>query len=148
MTGEYPKIYLYKRIVQAKLFIDSNYGEKIDLNNISNEASFSRFHFIRLFKSIYGFTPHQYLVRVRMVHAKKLLEKGSAISDVCFEVGFDSLTSFTGLFKRYNHISPSQYRKEVLERQKKMRTQPLGFVPSCFAEKKGWLKKSNFQEVK
>ncbi len=44
----YPKIYLYRRIVQAKLFIDDNYFENIDLNNIADEAYFSKFHFIRL----------------------------------------------------------------------------------------------------
>ena len=53
---QYPKIYLYRRIVQAKLFIDNHFGEDIDLGNIADEAFFSRFHFIRLFKTIYNKT--------------------------------------------------------------------------------------------
>lgn len=47
---EYPKVYLYRRIVQAKLFIDIHYGEQIDLHNIADEACFSKFHFLRLSK--------------------------------------------------------------------------------------------------
>src|SRR5262245_747431 len=99
--GEYPKVYLYRRIVQAKLFIDQHFSEKINLNNIAGEAYFSNFHFIRLFKQAYNKTPHQYLTSVRIEHAKQLLKsKHLSITDVCFEVGFESIGSFTSLFKR------------------------------------------------
>lgn len=101
MTAEqYPKIYLYKRLVQAKLFIDKNYADKIDIDQISDEAFFSKFHFIRLFKEIYGKTPHQYLTSVRIDNAILLFQKDKTISDVCFAVGFESLSSFSGLFKK------------------------------------------------
>ena len=59
-TDQYPKVYLYKRIVQAKLFIDNNYFKNIDLDNISDEANFSKFHFMRLFKNAYGKTYFSY----------------------------------------------------------------------------------------
>ena len=71
---QYPKIYLYRRIVQAKLFIDEHFGNNIDLDNIADEAYFSKFHFIRLFKTIYNKTPHQYLTIVRIEKAKMLLK--------------------------------------------------------------------------
>jgi len=67
---QYPKVYLYRRIVQAKLFIDRHFAEKIDLTNIAEEATFSKFHFIRLFKKVYGKPPHQYLISVRVEKAK------------------------------------------------------------------------------
>src|SRR5699024_293335 len=88
-TEQYPKIYLYRRIVQAKLYIDKFYFEKIDLDNISDEAYFSKFHFIRLFKSIYGKTPHQYLTTVRIEKAQQHLQLNKSVKDVCFLVGFD-----------------------------------------------------------
>ena len=47
---ENPKLYLYKRIVEARLFIDSNFTSPIDLDKISDEAHFSKYHFLRLFK--------------------------------------------------------------------------------------------------
>src|SRR6187200_560356 len=108
---QYPKLYLYRRIVQAKLFIDKFYSEKIDLDSISDEAYFSKFHFIRLFKSIYGKTPHQYLIRVRIENAKLLLTRDTPVSDVCFAVGFDSVSSFTGLFKKVVGTTPSTYQQ-------------------------------------
>ena len=144
----YPKVYLYRRIVQAKLFIDSNYADNIDLNNISDEAYFSKFHFIRQFKKIYGKTPHQYLTVVRIEKSMQLLRADTSVSEVCYAVGFESVGSFSGLFKRIVGLTPSAY----LEQQQQIKAQilkaPLEFVPGCFAEKNGWTKKSNFEEVK
>ena len=147
-TDQYPKVYLYRRIVQAKLFIDNNYADKIDLNGISDEAYFSKFHFIRLFKSAYGKTPHQYLKYVRIEKAKELLKNNSTVSEACFLVGFDSLSSFSGLFSKVVGKSPSNYLKHHQETQKKISLRPLSFVPGCYAYQHGWLDKenSNFEE--
>src|SRR5690242_1403677 len=105
----YPKVYLYKRVVQATLFIDSHYPEAIDLDNISDEAYFSKFHFIRIFKKIYGKTPHQYLTTVRIENAMQLLRMNTPVTETCFAVGFESMSSFSGLFKRLVGVSPSTY---------------------------------------
>lgn len=147
-TDQYPKVYLYRRIVQAKLFIDNNYTDKIDLNSISDEAYFSKFHFIRLFKSTYGKTPHQYLKYVRIEKAKELLKNNISVSEACFLVGFDSLSSFSGLFSKVVGKSPSLYLKHQQETQKKISQTPLAFVPGCYAYQHGWLdhKNSNFEE--
>ena len=141
IAEHYPKVYLYRRIVQAKIFIDNHYTDNIDLGNISDEAYFSKFHFIRLFKKIYGKTPHQYLMSVRIEKAMELLKAGIPVSVICYSIGFESLPSFCGLFKRMAGSTPSEY----LIRQQKLKAQmiksPLAFVPGCFAEKSGWLKK-------
>ena len=143
----YPKIYLYKRIVHAKLFVDNNYWHNIDLNNIADEAFFSKFHFIRLFKKIYGKTPHQYITVVRIEKAKQLLQTESSISNVCYSVGFNSISSFTGLFKKIVGVTPSAWQIQQQKTKEAVLTSPLNFIPNCFAEKKGWIKKSNFEEV-
>ncbi|MEX6686815.1 AraC family transcriptional regulator [Danxiaibacter flavus] len=145
---QYPNIYLYRRIVQAKLFIDNNYADTIELDNIADEAYFSKFHFIRLFKRIYGKTPHQYLIAVRIEKALQLLRSLQPVSDVCYSVGFESLSSFSGLFKRIVGISPSLYLAQQQQLQKQINKAPLTFIPGCFAEKNGWLKNSNFEEAK
>lgn len=148
MTTElYPRVYLYSRIVQAKLFIDNNYADKIDLDNISDEACFSKFHFIRLFKSIYGKTPHQYLTFVRTEKAQQLLRTGRPVSEVCFLVGFESLTTFSGLFKRIIGVSPSIYLTQQQQIKSQIIKAPLAFVPSCYAHQHGWTENSNFEEV-
>jgi AraC-like DNA-binding protein len=145
---QYPKIYLYRRIVQAKLYIDKNYSEKIDLDNISDEAHFSKFHFIRLFKSIYGKTPHQYLTKVRIEKAKQLLQQQKSVSEACFLIGYDSLSTFSGLFSKEVGKTPTEYANYYSKRKREIQTKPLSFVPNCYAYMHGWTENSNFEEVR
>ncbi|HWA33518.1 MAG TPA: AraC family transcriptional regulator [Cyclobacteriaceae bacterium] len=137
--AEYPKVYLYRRIVQGKLFIDAHFSDPINLDNISDEAFLSKFHFIRLFKKAYGKTPHQYLTYVRIERAKHLLRGDRLVSDVCADVGFDSVGSFTTLFKKSTGMTPSAYQQRQLTLREEITSTPLKFVPNCFAEKHGWL---------
>jgi AraC-like DNA-binding protein len=137
-----PAFYYYKRIVQAKLFIDAHFGEQIDLDHIAGEAHFSKFHFIRLFKKAYGKTPHQYLIKVRINAATAELERGSSVAESCFAVGFDSVSTFTGTFRKIAGITPSAYQLRYIKRQKEIKTKPLHFIPNCFAENKGWKEKA------
>jgi len=138
VADQSPKIYLYKRVVQAKLYIDAHYAEKIDLDNIAEEAHFSKFHFMRLFKSAYGKTPHHYLTQVRIDRARLLLMGHTSISEVAFAVGFDSVTSFTGLFKKITGMPPSIFQQQQHQRRAAISAAPLGFIPNCFAETSGW----------
>jgi len=128
-----PKLDLYRRIVQAKLFIDDNFAEPIDAGDIADEACYSKFHFIRTFKTIYGRTPHQHLTHVRVEKAKEMLELGTSVTDTCFAVGFDSLGSFTRLFKSRVGLTPSEYQRQQIERKEQIRQEPLRFIPGCFA---------------
>ena len=135
---QFQKIYLYKRIVQAKLYIDNHYAENIDLENIADQAHFSKFHFIRLFKSIYGRTPNNYLIKIRIDQARLLLEKGNTVMESCLSVGFDSPTTFAGMFRKITGHSPSAFRKQQEEKRNAIQRNPLQFVPNCFAETYGW----------
>ena len=117
MTLEkYPEVYLYRRIVQAKIYIDSNYTDNIDLENIADEAYFSKFHFIRLFKKIYCKTPYQYLTTVSIKNAMLLLQTNTPVSEVCYSLGFESLSSFSGLFKRVVGLTPSLYITQTIDK--------------------------------
>jgi AraC-like DNA-binding protein len=134
----FPKIYLYKRIVQAKLFMDRNYASDIFLDDILDEACFSKFHFIRLFKKIYGLTPHQYLISVRIEKAQHLLRLNTSVTQTCFEVGFHSVSSFTSLFRKMTGISPSEYLQQQQKLLLAIARRPLVYIPGCFAAKYGW----------
>jgi AraC-like DNA-binding protein len=146
-TESYPRAYLYRRIVQAKIFIDNNYADKIHLKKISAEAFFSKFHFNRLFKSIYGKTPHQYLTSVRLDNAQLLLKEGNPVSEVCFLVGFESLGSFSRLFKDTMGVSPTAFVSNQAARKKDIAVNPLKFIPACIAYKNGWMENSNFEQI-
>lgn len=142
----YPRQYLYKRIVQAKRFIDTHYSALIDLDTIADEACFSKFHFVRLFKTIYGQTPHRYLTCVRITKAKEFLQNGHSVTETCFDVGLDSVSSFATRFKQHTGFSPSGYQQRYKKQQQQLKNSPLQFIPACFAEK-GRIQKSNFEEV-
>ena len=125
---------LYERIVAAKLFIDENYQEPINLDEISRQAFLSRFHFHRLFSRIYKKTPHQYLTLKRIDRAKQLLTEEKTVSEVCSEVGFESLGSFSMLFKKEMGFAPTYYRNMAWLKKQKEQEQPQAFIPHCFIE--------------
>jgi len=131
-----PGIYLYRRIVRAKMFIDEHFSEISDLKHIADEACLSKFHFIRVYKAIYHKTPHQYLISVRIDKAQLLLKQGLSVTEVCFAVGFDSTSSFSALFKKLTNYSPSTYQVNELKRKTQMLNEPLKFIPNCFLEQK------------
>ena len=106
----YPHDDLTKQIIQSKLFIDKHFSENINLDKIASKALVSKFHFIRLFKKYYGRTPHQYLQEIRIENAKKFLQKGKNIDDVCLVIGFTSKTSFISLFKKKTGTTPLAYQ--------------------------------------
>jgi len=133
---DYPKAYLYRRIVQAKLFIDKHFREKINIDEIAGEASFSRFHFIRLFRQAYGNTPHQYMMSVRMREAEKLMtDPNVKIQDICFEIGFESVGTFTTQFTKFYGKAPKTHQKDILEKKRLTSEEPLKIIPGCFAKK-------------
>ncbi len=110
----------YQRIVAAKLFIDANFQENIDLEQVSKQAFLSRFHFHRLFKQVYKRTPLQYITQKRLDKARDLLSENKAVNEVCSEVGFESIGSFSVLFKKEIGFAPSYYRNMVwLKKQQK-----------------------------
>ena len=125
---------IYQRIVTAKIFIDENYDESIGLEEISKQAFLSRFHFHRLFTKIYRSTPHRYLTQRRIEKAKELLAENKPINDVCNEVGFESLGSFSALFKKEIGFAPTHYRNMAWLKKQEQKKQPKKFIPHCFIE--------------
>jgi len=137
-SEKYVKMHLtpeiYKRIVTAKCFIDENFSEAIDLEQISQQAFLSRFHFHRLFRQIYKRTPHQYLTRKRLEKARDLLAENKTVTDVCNEVGFESIGSFSILFKKEIGFAPQYYRNMAYKKKMEQLAQPKKAIPNCFIE--------------
>jgi len=106
------RIEIYKRLSWARDFIDSEFESPIGLHQIAEAASLSPHHFLRLFKATFGITPHQYLIRRRLIKAKCLVSHTDLpISQMVRQLGFESLGSFSLLFKRHFGASPLNLRK-------------------------------------
>ena len=73
----------------------------------------SPFHFIRRFEALFGETPHQFRTRERLTAAQRLLARGDSVTQVCLEIGFTSLGSFSTLFARRLGLSPSGYQRRL-----------------------------------
>ena len=108
----YPKEYLLAQVIRAKKFIDDNFEKNLTLDDLAGEAFLSKFHFTRLFKQYYGKTPYQYLTDVRISNAKKLLSAGHTVTETCYQLGFNSLSSFSALFKRLGGSAPTEYQRK------------------------------------
>lgn len=119
---------VFERLNRARLFIDESYDLPLDLKQISSQACFSRYHFLRLFRQAFNKTPHRYLVDRRIEKAKELLSSDDLrVTDVCFEVGFQSLGSFSTLFHKSVGHPPITYREKSRETKAAKRQ-----VPGCF----------------
>ena len=117
-----------ERLNRARAFIDLCYELPLNLDEISSHACFSRYHFLRLFRRAFNKTPHQYLVERRIERAKELLsEDDLRVTDVCFEVGFQSLGSFSSLFHKSVGHPPITFREKSRETQAAKRQ-----IPGCF----------------
>ena len=103
---------LYRRLLIAKDFIHDNFQRSPTIDRIATEACLDKFHFLKLFKSRYGLTPHQYLVKLKLAHARTLLSTGKySVFEACQLAGFESQGSFTNLFKKTFGLLPSLLSK-------------------------------------
>ncbi|QPC81827.1 helix-turn-helix transcriptional regulator [Phototrophicus methaneseepsis] len=116
----------HKPIRLARHYMDHNYTAPITIEDVSREVALSPYYLIRSFRHVYRQTPHQYLVEKRIARAKELLRNSElSITEICVAVGYESLGSFSTLFRKVAGISPSSYR---------INSQPTltpGYIPLC-----------------
>ncbi len=103
---------LFRRLTTARSIMESSLQSPLPLDAVASEACLSPFHLHRLFTQTFRETPHQYLVRRRLERASHLLTKTNLpVTLVCLECGFQSLGSFSSLFRKRFGASPQQYRR-------------------------------------
>lgn len=117
---------------------------------IARRAGLSPFHFIRLFKAVFGATPHQYRSHARIERAKALLIlSDQSVTEVCMTVGFSSLGSFSALFTSRVGVSPSAWRRRHRPSRGAPHRMPAELIPGCFTLMGAVpAQKRNFQEAR
>lgn len=100
-----------RRLLRARDAMDRAYAEPLDIPAIAAVAHVSEAHFIRSFRAVFGETPHRYLQRRRVERSMFLLrETDRSVTDICFDVGFSSLGTFSRTFREIVGEAPSDYR--------------------------------------
>lgn len=100
-------------IACAVHYIEENLSKSLTLSEIAEQANLSKYHFTRIFKSLTGFSPLEYVIILRMHKAKKLLEENELhILGIAEEVGYLDLRNFDRRFKQHTGLTPSLYRKK------------------------------------
>lgn len=125
-----------RRMLRARDRMDRTFAEPLDIPVLARVAGCSEAHFIRTFRAVFGETPHRYLQRRRVERAMHLLGAGRSVTDVCFDVGFNSLGTFSRTFSAIVGVSPAVYRCRARD----------AAVPTCFAM--AWARPSSFGEAR
>jgi AraC-like DNA-binding protein len=124
-------------MLRARDAMDRDYAKPLDIATLAGIAYVSEAHFIRVFRDTFGETPHRYLQRRRVERAMFMLrETDRTVTEICFDVGFRSLGSFSHTFQAIVGESPTSYREAAAD---------LRAVPACYA--KAWTRPSSFGEA-
>lgn len=108
---------IFRRLNLAKDYMHSNYSEKIELNDLGKISNLAPHYLLRKFKKHFRITPHRYLTARRLEKAKELLlTTDKPVTEICIEVGFESLSSFGALFKKYYCLPPEKYKMSAINR--------------------------------
>ena len=123
----------FRRLCQARQLLAEVSDETIPIKDVAHQAGISPFHFIRRFAALFGATPHQFRIRSRVDRAKILLATGQrSVTEVCMEVGFSSLGSFSALFTRRVGMTPTGYRRRAsMTRASAPGSLPQELFPGC-----------------
>lgn len=122
----------HKQAQLARRLLDRAYTTPITIEQLSQEVALSPYYLIRLFRRVYQQTPHQYLIQRRIARAKELLSTSDlSITDICADVGFESLGSFSTLFRKMVGLSPSAWRRSSQTIRKS------AYIPLCVCRQHG-----------
>jgi transcriptional regulator GlxA family with amidase domain len=117
-----------RRMLRARDTMDREFARPLDVPGLAQVALVSPAHFSRQFRATFGETPHRYLQRRRVERAMELLrDTDSPVTDICFDVGFNSLGTFSRTFREVVGESPSSYRGRFAGDGAALR------IPACWA---------------
>lgn len=125
---------VFGRLCRARDFLHEVPEDRLSIHDIARGTGMSPFHFIRQFEALFGLTPHQLRIQARLDQAKLLLARGQhSVTEVCMQVGFTSLGSFSDLFTRRVGVAPSAYRRQARVLVQIPGSFPQAFFPGCLS---------------
>jgi AraC-like DNA-binding protein len=123
----------FRRLCRARDLLAAEYQSPISLDQAAREACLSPFHFHRLFRATFGETPHDFLTALRMDRAQRLLASGGmTVTEVCLEVGYSSLGSFSTKFQSLVGRPPTEYQRQVRRVFGFQKPWNIILIPACY----------------
>ena len=123
----------FARLYRSREFLAGSLDQRVRLSDAASQACLSPFHYHRMFVRAFGETPHDFLTRRRIDRAKQLLARDECpVTEVCLAVGYESLGSFSSLFRSAVGRSPLEYRRSLRRVFPVLHPAPHRFVPACF----------------
>ncbi len=130
----------YRELLKARELLHDCYAQPVLLEEAASTIFLSPWHFQREFTRAFAESPHAYVTRLRIQRAKLLLETTNlSVMEVCLDVGFSSLGSFTSLFARRVGLTPARYRRQVRKLVRVDGIRDRLCIPFCFAQSFGSL---------
>lgn len=122
------------RLCEARDLLRQTDDDSLSIRRVAREVGMSPYHFIRLFKTVFGETPKQCQLQARLQKAKYLLMlTDSSVTNICMEAGFSSLGTFTYVFTRRVGVPPTIYRQNMRSMMNRSDEIPDHLVPGCFS---------------
>jgi AraC-like DNA-binding protein len=119
-------------IEQAIITMRTRFMDPLTLQDLASAAQFSPFHFNRVFRSMTGISPSVFLASIRLEQAKKLLlTTQRSVTDICFDVGYNSLGTFTSRFTQLVGIPPTRLRQLAKEQLMQSSTADILVILRC-----------------
>lgn len=129
---------LFRRLCRSRDYLAAGIEQPLRLADAAREACLSPFHYHRLFTNTFGETPHEFLTKCRIDQAKRLLARDHLpVTEVCLAAGYESLGSFSTLFRTMVGYSPSLYRRAIRRIFPVPALAVHRFVPNCYLMKFG-----------
>jgi AraC-like DNA-binding protein len=124
----------FARLCRARDYLGAHFARPVFLAEAAQQAHLSPFYFNRLFTQAFNETPHEFITRMRIQQAKNLLLAGNhSVTEICFEVGYESLGSFSTRFRSLTGLSPAAFRGEARRIFGGFGARwPLYYIPACF----------------
>ncbi|HTT24957.1 MAG TPA: AraC family transcriptional regulator [Candidatus Sulfotelmatobacter sp.] len=124
----------FRNLCRARELLGASPEQCLSVKHIAHQVAISPYHFIRQFEAVFGITPHQFRIQSRLDQAKLLLAKGDlSVTEVCMQIGFSSLGTFSDLCARRFGSPPSLYKRRARAMVQVPGNYPQELFPGCLS---------------
>jgi AraC-like DNA-binding protein len=124
---------MFVRLCRSREYLGDCANSPVRLDFAARLSYLSKYHYLRMFATAFGETPLEFVTRVRMERAQSLLVNSEwSVTEICLEVGYESLATFSNRFRRFAGYAPSEIRRQARRSCAMPNLATIYNVPACF----------------